>query len=195
MAKEKAVQITSQILPVVLELIASLQKKKWLMMFFYMVQSFSYVIMYIVFGKFSAMVLSVIATFILFVYFIFDLKKLKPNIYFLIVFEMAYIIGSLLTMESAFDILPLSALLMFGYCGWQDNPIILKSGYVLGSIVNIIYMLVIGAYIAVIVDYVCFAGNLFSLIFYNILKKDKLSIKLFNKKTIDSDNVTNYGKN
>ena len=178
-------QIISQILPVVLELIASLQKKKWLMMFFYMVQSLSYVVMYIVFGKFSAMVLSIIATVILFVYFIFDLKKLKPNVYFLITFEIAYIIGSAVTMETALDILPLLALLIFGYCGWQTNSIILKGGYVLGSIINIIYMLIIGAYIALIVDVVCFAGNLFSLIFYNLLKKDKGSFNLLKKKKTD----------
>lgn len=176
-------QIISQILPVVLELIASLQKKKWLMMLFYMIQSASYVVMYIVFGKFSAMVLSIIATVILFVYFIFDLKNLKPNVWFLILFEIAYIVGSVLTFEAMLDILPLIALLIFGYCGWQQNPVILKGGYVIGSIINIVYMLLIGAYIAVIVDYVCFAGNLFSLIFYNILKKDKRDFKFFKRNT------------
>ena len=183
--------IISQVLPVVLELIASLQKKKWLMMLFYMIQSASYVVMYIVFGKFSAMVLSIIATVILFIYFIFDLKKLKPNVWFLIAFEIAYIVGSLLTFETALDILPLLALLIFGYCGWQNNPIILKSGYVLGSIINIIYMLTIGAGIAVIVDYVCFAGNLFSLVFYNILKKETVNFNFFKKKQPLNESIDN----
>lgn len=173
--------IVSQILPVILELVASLQKKKTLMMLFYTIQSVTYVIMYIVFRETSAMVLSVVASVILFCYFIFELKNVKANFICLIIFEIAYILGWLLSFENALSLLPLFALLIFCYSGWQSNTLILRIGYVLGSILNIIYMLIIGAYIAVIVDVTCFAGNLFGLIFYNLLKKDENSFKFFKK--------------
>lgn len=182
-------EIIIQFVPVILELVASLQKKKWAMMLVYMIQSISYVIMYIIFKRTGSIAMWVVAVIVTLVYFIFALKNLKPNILILIAFEVAYTISDLLYFQDAYDLIALVALLLFCYCGWQDNQLILRSGYVIGSILYIIYSIIVGTYIAMIVDVVCFLGNLYALIFYVILKKDKFSFNFKrNKQKSENDN-------
>lgn len=165
-------QIIFQVLTAVLSIWAIFQKQKWKMMLIYTINNVLNAIMYLAFDRVASMVICFVATFRTAIFMIYALKKIKPNYLWLLVFEIGFIVSTILTWQDAYDLLPLFALIIVGYGSWQDNQLILRSSYVINKILYLIYKAIIGAYIAMAVEIVTLVFTIIGLVYYCFLKKE-----------------------
>ena len=189
-------QILFQILTVITTLLAIFQKDKWKMMFFYTISNILNVLMYFSFGRIATGFICLVAAIRTFVYMFYSYNKKKPRIFWLIIFEITFIIATILTWQDALDLMPLFAMLAIGYGSWQDNQMILRISYIINKTLYIIYKTIIGAYIATSVEIINLISTTFCLIYYCILKKDTPVLQIIfkkkakeNSKDIDIDNT------
>lgn len=188
----EAVQIIFQILSVIVSVIAILQKQKWKMLLFYGINNVFSVIMYFSFNRIATAIISIVATIRTFLFMFYSLKKLKPNIIWLIVFEIGYVVTTILTWQDALDLLPLVALLAAGYGSWQENPTILRVSYIISNSSYVIYSAVIGAYISMAFKIITFLSSVFSFIYYCLLKKETPILDaIFKRKKTVENNIDN----
>lgn len=184
----EAVQIIFQILTVIISVIAILQKQKWKMLLFYGINNVFSVIMYFSFNRIATAIISIVATIRTFLFMFYSLKKLKPNIIWLIVFEIGYVVTTILTWQDALDLLPLVALLAAGYGSWQENPTILRVSYIISNSSYVIYKAIIGAYISMGFEIITVLSSLLCFIYYCLLKKETpiLDAIFKRKKTVEN---------
>lgn len=188
----EAVQIIFQILTVIISVIAILQKQKWKMLLFYGINNVFSVIMYFSFNRIATAIISIVATIRTFLFMFYSLKKLKPNIIWLIVFEIGYVVTTILTWQDALDLLPLVALLAAGYGSWQENPTILRVSYIISNSSYIIYKAIIGAYISMGFEIITVLSSVFSFIYYCLLKKETPILDaIFKRKKTVENNIDN----
>ncbi|MGN1201462.1 MAG: YgjV family protein [Candidatus Caccovivens sp.] len=178
-------QILFQILTVILSVLAIVQKDKWKMMLIYIISNVCNMAMYFVFGRIATAFICIVASIRTFVYMFYSYKKIKPNFFWLIVFETAFIIATILTWQDALDLMPLFAMLLVGYGSWQDNQTILRISYIFNKVLYMIYKAIIGAYISMSVEAINLACIIICFIYYCILKKDTPILQaIFKKKTL-----------
>ena len=123
---------------------------------------------------------------------LYSLKKLKPNIIWLIVFEIGFVVTTILTWQDALDLLPLVALLSAGYGSWQDNPTILRVSYIINNGSYVIYNAIIGAYISMVFKIITFLSSVICFIYYCLLKKETPILDvIFKRKKIVENNIDN----
>lgn len=188
----EAVQIIFQILTVIVSVIAILQKQKWKMMLYYTIDNVLSVIMYFSFNRITTAIICIVATIRTFIFMFYSLKKLKPNIIWLIVFEISFVITTILTWQDALDLLPLVAILSSGYGSWQDNPAILRVSYIINNGSYVIYNAVIGAYISMVFKIITFLSSVFCFVYYCLLKKETPILDvIFKRKKIVKNNIDN----
>lgn len=185
----EAVQIIFQILTVIISVIAILQKQKWKMMLYYTIDNILSVIMYFSFNRITTAIICIVATIRTFIFMFYSLKKLKPNIIWLIIFETGFVVTTILTWQDALDLLPLVAILSSGYGSWQDNPVILRVSYIINNGSYVIYSAVIGAYISMVFKIITFLSSVFCFIYYCLLKKETpiLDVIFKRKKTVENN--------
>ena len=165
-------EIAIQIADVVTVIIAGLQKKKSLSLIFYLVNNVVLAALFFIFGKVSSGLICIIAIIRSIVFLLFSVKKLKPNIFVLITFEVVYLISTALTFENILDFIPMIGTMISCYTSWQDNTAIMRIGYIINPIFYTTYKIIIGAYIATITEIILLLSNLISLIYYDIMKKE-----------------------
>lgn len=163
-------QIAFQIIGAVLTVLAILQKKKWKMMLLYTINNIILALMYFSFSRTASMVICIVASVRTFIFMFYSLKGLKPNVVWLIVFETAFIVSTILTWQDALDLLPLIAILAAGFGSWQDNDFMLRICYILNMTLYIIYKAIIGAYISMGVEIIDLVCTLICFVYYCILK-------------------------
>lgn len=175
-------QIAIQILVVFLEFLASLQKKKSTILTFYTIDNIALVIMYLLFKRFTTACICVIAVIRTIVYLIFAIKNIKPNVFVLLAFEVAFVITVIITWQDALDLLPMFASMTTCYASWQDKTSILRIGFIINPTLYIIYKIIIRAYISIIPEAILLITNLCALIYYNILKKETPILQVIKEK-------------
>lgn len=190
------IKIIFQILSVIVSVIAILQKQKWKMMLFYTINNVLSVIIYFSFNRITTAIICVIATIRTFIFMFYSLKKLKPNVVWLIIFEIGFVVTTILTWQDALDLLPLVALLSAGYGSWQDNQTILRISYIINNGCYVIYNAIIGAYISMALKIITFLSSTICFIYYCLLKKEEPILnKLFKKKkNAENNNINNKVK-
>ena len=177
-------QLTFQILSAFILIIAILQKEKWKMMLLYTINSILLGIMFLAFGRVTAAIIDFIGAIRMAIYMIYALKKLKPNLIWLITFELGFVASTILTWQDALDLMPMFAMLSSGFGSWQDNQYVLRISFIINGILYIIYEAIIGAYISMSVESINLIFTIISLIYYCILKIDVSIIdKIFKRKT------------
>ncbi len=183
----ETVQIIFQVLSVVVSVIAILQKQKWKMMLFYTINNVLSVIIYFSFNRITTAIICVVATIRTFIFMFYSLKGLKPNLIWLILFEVGFVVTTILTWQDALDLLPLAALLAAGYGSWQDNPAILRTSYIINNAAYVVYNAIIGAYISMAFKIVTLISSITCFIYYCLLKKEEpiLSVIFKRKKNPD----------
>ena len=122
-------QITFQIFAAILTFFAILQKQKWKMMLLYTFSNITYVAMYLAFGRTTSAFICVVAAVRTFIYMLYSYKNLKPQVFWLVFFETAFVITTVITWNDALDLLPLFAILAVGFGSWQDNQSVLRISY------------------------------------------------------------------
>lgn len=121
-------------------------------------------ITYLLLGRYLGCVLIGIETIRSITYFIYSLKKLKPNIFVYIFFNIVGIGASVLFWASWVDIFVLINLIINTYSTWQTNVTIIKLGIIICTIFYITYDLIVGAYIYIISELAFGVSAVFSLI-------------------------------
>ena len=178
-----------EILSSISVILAIFQKQKWKMMLYFTVTNILNAIMYLAFGRIAGMAICFVAAIRTTIFMIYDFKKLKPNLVWLVFFEIIFIITAILTWQDALDILPLVAILAVGYGSWQDNQTILRVSYLVNEILYILYKGIIGAYISMSVETINMICTIVCLIYYCILKKETPILEvLFKKKKNENQN-------
>ena len=183
------IQIIFQVLGVIISILAILQKQKWKMMLYYTISNVISAITYFAFNRIATAIICIVATIRTFIFMFYSLKQLKPNIVWLIVFEIGFIITTILTWQDALDLLPLIAMLSAGYGSWQDNQSILRISYIINNASYVVYKAIIGAYISMSFEAINFVSSVICFIYYCLLKKEEplLSIIFKNKKTKENN--------
>ena len=172
-------QLGFQIATMVLLLLAMIQSKKWRMMLFCTLENLLLVAMYFAFGRIASACICIVATARTLIYMIYALKKLKPNIYLLILFEIGFVISTALTWQDALDLLPMFALMISGFASWQENKWILRIGYMINAILFMSYNSVIGAWIAMATKAIGLISSTVALIYYCVWQQKKPLLKYF----------------
>jgi len=180
----ETIQIIFQILTALIIVIAIFQKEKWKIMLFYTLYNLLCVVMYFAFERSATAFICIVAAIRTFIYMFYAYKKIKPNLIWLIIFEIAFIVSTILTWQDALDLLPLLAILVAGFGSWQDNPTILRISYLINGALYIIYKVIIGAYISMSADVIDFTCTFISLIYYCVLKKETPILQAIFKKKI-----------
>ena len=176
-------QIALQSLGALIIVLGIFQKEKWKMMAFYTINNIVFCAMYFSFGRTTTAYICIVATLRTFVFMIYAYKKLKPNVFFLILFESLFVAITFITWQDYLDLLPMFAILSSGFGSWQNNQTVLRVAYIINTSLYVIYKAFIGAYIAMIVEIICFICNIIGLIYYCILKKETPILeKIFRRK-------------
>ncbi len=175
-------KILFEILTTIVIIFAIFQKQKWKMMLFYTFANLLSVFMYFAFGRIASAVILIIAALRTAIFCFYAYKNIKPNIFWLCFFEIAFVVSTILTWQDAFDLMPLIALLFVGYGSWQDNSMILRICYAINQTLYVIYKAIIGAYISMTVEVFCLTTTIICLIYYCILKKETPILKVIFKK-------------
>ena len=176
-------QIIFQALTAVLSILAVFQKHKWKMMMIYTINNIITALTYLAFGRIASMTICFVAALRTAIFMIYSLKRIKPNIVWLIIFETAFVVSTILTWQDALDLMPLFALLAVGYGSWQDRQLVLR-----------ISQSIIGAYISMSVSLVTLISTIICLVYYCILKKETPILELVFKKKNKVEVIENVGE-
>ena len=112
----------------------------------------------------------------------YSLKNIKPNYIWLIIFESAFILTTILTWQDALDLMPLFAMIAAGFGSWQENDYVLRISYIINMTLYVIYKAIIGAYISMGVEAIDLVTTIICLVYYTILKKETLILQLIFKR-------------
>lgn len=169
-------ELTAQILgiiAIIISVLSMLFKAKTHIILFSVIYNVLTLISYLLLEKYLGCILVVILTLKSLVYYIYSLKRLKPNLYVLIAFEVIILVASIFLWQSWVDIFILVNSLINTYTSWQDNVKLLKIGVVICSIFLILYDVFIGAYVYVVSEVLYGGTALFSLCFSKRKNKDE----------------------
>ena len=166
-------QIILQVITALVNVLAIFQKEKWKILFYYTMVNIVFVAMYFSFGRTVAALICLVSVLRTLLYMIFAIKKIKPNFWIFLVFEIAYILIAIFTWQDAYDTLPLIAILAGNFASWQDNHLVFRIGYIINESCYVAYNLIISAYIAMGVEILNLICTITCLIYYCILKKEK----------------------
>lgn len=138
------------ILATICTCVSFFQKEKWKIMIWMSATNVVLIATYILCGSLLGGLLCVGALVRTLVYFYFNKTNKRPQLIILVLFEIYYIVMSLLMWESPVDLFVLINLVVVTYTSWQDNIIILRLGYVVSSVLLICYDIILGAYMTVL---------------------------------------------
>ena len=121
---------------------------------------------YLLLGKYLGCIIVGILTLKSLTYYFFSLKKLKPNIVVLIIFEISILLTSIILWSSWTDILILCSSIISTYSTWQDNVKFLKICVIICTAFLVAYDIFVEAYVYVISELLYGGAALLSLIYY-----------------------------
>ncbi|MDR0850196.1 MAG: YgjV family protein [Christensenellaceae bacterium] len=125
-----------------------------------------YCLSFVFAGAFAPFVGVAVATVRTTVFFVFDLRRFRPNIWFLILFEVLTIAAVIIVFKSTLDLLPLLGLLMFTYGMWQNSEDVLRVCAIVSSVLFVIFNLIFGLYVGVLQEGIMIAAGIVSVIKY-----------------------------
>ena len=125
------------------------KKKTWILVFttlYNVILAISYILL----GHYIGCILLGISTIRGIVYFLYAYKNKKVPIFFLIFFEIAYIVTCIFLWEKWYDAFVLVNSIFVTYTTWQDDMIVYKISAVISMFLWIAYDICTGAYIYII---------------------------------------------
>ena len=180
-------EIALQILNGILLLWALLQRQKYKMLTIFSLNNLILSFMYLFFKRYASAVVCVVAMLRTIIFGIYAYKKLKPNVWWLVTFEILFVLATILVWQDWFDLLLLFTFIFMCYGSWQDDQLILRITYIVGYTLATIYKAIIGAYISMGVEIMSLIFTIFCLIYYCILNIktpiiENVKTKIHNKK-------------
>ena len=173
-------EIVAQILgivAIVVSVFSMLLKNKTHILLLSILYNILTIVTYLLLGKYLGCILVGVLTLKGLVYFIFAQKKLKPNIFVFITFEVAILVTSIFLWQSWADIFILLNSLINTFTTWQDNVKVLKIGAVICSVFLVLYDVFVGAYVYVISEVLYGGAALVSILWKKKDNKQEISIE------------------
>lgn len=138
-------------------------KKKENLLVMQIVSNVTFALQYILTLAWTGATMAAIAVIRGIVFYIFKKKKIKPSIIALLIFEIAMIISTILTWESALSLLPLIGMSVSLLGQWQDNMKWIRISTIIGATFWLGYELSAGLYTAVLTELCNIASSMVGL--------------------------------
>ena len=100
------------------------------------------------------------------VYFLYNKSNKRPEPIIMILFEVYYVVVSIIFWESLYDFLMLINLVLVTYTSWQKDVRTLRMGYFLSSALLIPYDILLGAYTTALSEVIMLISMVYSLVKY-----------------------------
>ena len=138
-------------------------KNKVKMLFCQIPANIFYCLSFIFAGIFTAFAGVLVATVRTVVFFIYDYKRLRPNIWLLLFFEVLTVACVAIFLSCTLDILPLIALVIFTYGMWQKSEDVFRICAIISASLFAIFNVVFGLYLGVVQEGLLIAAGVVSL--------------------------------
>lgn len=142
------------------------QKEKWKMMIWMSATNVVLIATYILCGSLLGGLLCCGALLRTLVFFYFNKTNKKPEPIVLVLFEIYYIVITILMWNTPTDLFMLINLVIITYTSWQDDVRVLRFGYIASSVLLICYDIILGAYMTVLSEIAMLISVVVSLIKY-----------------------------
>jgi len=150
-------------------------KKKWQMNLCVFSFNFLLIIQFILEKHYTECYLMIIDVIKTILFLIFDIKKWKPNLAIIIIFELLMIFCSVITWERWYSIFLLLANMLLTYAYWQKSTLVIRFSSIISSIFLILNYSFVGLYSTVIAEVISITAASISLFVYRkeFFKKNK----------------------
>ena len=142
------------------------QKEKWKMMLCFATTNAFMIAIYILSGSLLGGLLVAGALIRTIVYFIYNKSNKRPEPIVMIMFEIYYVVISIILWNNVFDLLMLINLVVVTYTSWQKDVRVLRFGYIFSSLLLIPYDILLGAYTTAVSEVIMLGSVVYSLIKY-----------------------------
>lgn len=103
------------------------------------------------------------------VFFLFDIKNKKPQIWVIIIFEIAMIAIGIFTFSNWFSIFLIVSSMISTFAAWQPNMFVLRLSYIICSLLVITNYVFTGLYTTIIAESISLLSSLISIIKYYVI--------------------------
>lgn len=124
------------------------------------------------------------------IFFVFDYKDKKPQLWIVVLFEIAMISIGVLTFENWFSIFVILSSMISTFAAWQPNMFILRLSYILCSVLLISNYVFTGLYTTIIAEAITLVSSVVSIIKYHIVDPKREKIEIAKLQTEDLDTKT-----
>ena len=153
------------IIAIVVSVLSMVFKNKSTIMLYFVIYNILVLTSYLLLGKFLGCILVGVLTLKSITYYVFSIKKIKPNIFALIFFEIAIVTISIILWSFWVDVFIILNSIIATYFSWQDNVKLLKVSAIFCAVLLILYDIFVGAYAFIISEVLYGMAALFSLIY------------------------------
>ncbi len=162
---------------IILTILSFFQKEKWKMMLFLTLTNATMIATYILADSLLGGLLVAGALVRTIVYFYFSRNNKKPDAIVMIMFEIYYIVISIVMWNnSVIDLFMIINLIIVTYTSWQNDVKTLRFGYIFSSLLLIPYDILLGAYATAVSEVIMLGSVIFSLIKYSKATKSSKNV-------------------
>ncbi len=133
-------------------------------MFFMTLSNITMLVTYLLLGRYLGCLLVGGATLRTFIYYAYAKYNKKPELIFVVIFEIYFVLISLLLRNDNKDLFMLVNLCLLTYTTWQNNMTIFRIGYILSCILLITYDISVQAYVTSISEIIMLVFTITTLI-------------------------------
>ncbi len=138
----------------IITIISFYQKEKWKALLCMSITNCLLIATYALCGTLLSCLLVVGALTRTLVYSFYTLKNKQPDIIYMLLFQVYFVIISVTLFESPIDILMVTNLIVLTYTSWQNNFKIMRLGYVVSAFLLVPFDIVLGAYTTALSEFV-----------------------------------------
>lgn len=179
-----------------LTILSFFNKEKWKLMIYFSATNICMIAVYLLSGSivggllvFGALVRTIIYTY-------FNYKNKRPDTLIMILFQIYYIVITIIFWSDPIDLFMLVNLIVITYTSWQNNVKGLRFGYIFSAIMLVPYDILLGAYTTALSEIIMLCSVIWSLCRYAKIVKSHNEVveRYFNaNKNFWKSSVTEYG--
>lgn len=173
-----AAQIVS-IVTIISTIIGLCCKNKYNIMLFMTLSNISMFATYLLLGRHLGCLLvggGILRTLI---YFLYAKFNKKPQLVFVIFFEIYVVLLSLFLWKDFTDLFMIANLCLITYTTWQDNMAVFRIGYIASSVFLITYDISVGAYVGCVSEVIMLLVSVWALVKYDYINRIKDIVEHF----------------
>lgn len=164
------------VLTIILTILSFIPKEKWKMMLCFAATNITMIATYVLAGSILGGLLVAGALVRTFVYFYYSKSNKRPEPIVMIMFEIYYIVMSVIFWNNVVDLFMLVNLIVVTYTSWQKDVRTLRFGYIFSSLLLLPYDIILGAYTTAVSELIMLISVLYSLIKYAKVTKSSKDV-------------------